>query len=118
MVSISVLPPSSPSPFSLCNEIGMREEPSINTTSLSSIENAAAISQSAGFLPFFSEKSETKPLISFAVCLIARDTFRLPSSRMNRLISPAIIGTAYVENLVSNFSSYPAIAFKKPIQAS
>ena len=56
--------------------------------------------------------------MSRAAFFMRRETLTLPSSRKKRLISPAIIGTAYVENRTPKLSSKPAIAFKNPMQAS
>ena len=69
----------------------------VNTTWLSGMEKRAAISLTAGWRPWAAEYSSIYLFMAFASAFIARDTFMLPSSRMNRFISPAIMGTAYVE---------------------
>lgn len=51
-----------------------------------------------------------------AFSLIERLTFTIPSSRRNLLISPVIIGTAYVENATSISRLKLSIAFISPIQ--
>ena len=99
-------------------ETGIRVEPIVKTTSLSGILNSSAIIFKDGCLPFSEENFSMKRFICLAQLLIWRETLMLPSSRINRFISPAIIGTAYVENLTLKFSSKPLIAFKSPILAS
>ena len=99
-------------------ERGICEEPRAKTTSLSSIEKAAAISLTDGCAPCSRVYSSMNALMSRAVFLSARETFTLPSSRKKRLISPAIMGTAYVEKRTPKRSSKPEIAFKSPMQAS
>ena len=75
-------------------ETGILPEPSVNTTSPSSIANAAASSLIEGCSPWAIEYSSMYRPMSRAVFFIARETLMLPSSRKNRLISPAIMGTA------------------------
>ena len=55
------------------------------------------------------------PDINKAVQPFFTSALMLPSSRIKRLISPAIIGTAYVEKRTLKLSSKPLIAFKSPI---
>ena len=109
------VPSSSPVSFS---DTTNRPVSSANTTSPVSQPNFSASSSTVGSGRFFFSLSSVYAAIFPASAFAHLETFTAPSSRRKRLISPMIMGTAYVEKRTPYASSNPATAFKKPIAPS
>ena len=87
----------------------------ITKSSFSTFKDCA-ISSTVGSLPNFFVKASPCDFALIASCLRDLDTFTIPSSLKYLLISPRIMGTAYVENFTLNVGSNLYIAFISPIE--
>lgn len=98
-----------------CSDSTSAPDSIASTISSTVTSSSPAISASVGSRPF-SRSSRSRTAYAFhASSRIGRLTFTIPSDRRNRRISPAIIGTAYVEKQTSNEGSNLSIAFNSPM---